>query len=308
MRKTLRKIYYHSKITQLILKLPKILFDAYRYKLLSDEDFLKRQFKREAGYEPNLKNPKTFNEKLQWLKLHDRTELHTICADKYAVRNFITKEIGEKYLIPLLLHTTESDQLQPSTLPNKPFIIKATHSSGRNLIVKNPNQLNWRSARKRAKKWLKENYYHYLREWQYKNIPPAIVVEELLMEPNGEIPLDYKFFCFNGKIEYIEVHENRFSTHKKLVYNESWEVLDFISTRNKGKRIDKPINFDLMKSIVHKLSKHFYFVRVDLYNLKGSIYFGELTFQPGSGYRRFRPKKQDRILGDKLNIPVLEVN
>ncbi len=220
------------------------------------------------------------------------------------MRDFIIDEIGEDFLIPLILHTNQIEILNPKKLPNKPFIIKATPRSGRNIIVTEPHKLYWKPVRKEIQKWLKENFYFLLREWQYKYIPPAVIVEDLLQEENGVIPLDFKFFCFNGQIEYIEVHENRYTDHKKLLYDKDWNVLDFISTREKGSVIEKPINFDLMKAIVYKLSSHFYFVRVDLYNIKGKIYFSELTFHPESGFRKFYPKEQDAILGDKLNIPL----
>lgn len=217
MREKLKTIYHSSKIVTLLLSIPKFIFDFYRYRILNDKIFLKFKFKQYLGYYPNLNNPKTFSEKLQWLKLYDRTPLHTICADKFAVRKFIAKEVGDEFLIPIFLHTNDVKSFNPVNLPNEPFIIKATHSSGRNLIVSEPGKMDWNLVRKKIKKWLKENFYYSLREWQYKNIPPAIIVEELLQEENGEIPRDFKFFCFNGQIEYIEVHENRHGDHKKLL-------------------------------------------------------------------------------------------
>ncbi|MBK6266514.1 hypothetical protein JKA74_15825 [Marivirga sp. S37H4] len=304
MREVLKKFYNNSKIGGALLQLPKSVYDFYRYKILSDEVFLKSRFKYELGYKLDLEKPETYNQKIQWLKIHDRTPLHTTCADKYAVRDFIAKEIGAQHLIPLILYTNNPSDLRPENFQEKSFIIKATHSSGRNHIVKDKNIADWSGIRKKARKWLNENFYYCLREWQYKNIPPAIIVEQLLQDENGLIPFDFKIHCFHGEVEIFEVHENRHFSHKKLLYDKNWNVQDFITHREKGTPIAPPKNLELMKSIAQKLAKHFCYVRVDLYEVNGNVYFGELTFHPGSGFRRFYPFERDRMLGEKLTLPI----
>lgn len=306
LRRKIINIYHNSRIGGILLKLPKSVYDFYRYRLLSDKAFLISRFEYELGYKLNLNSPKTLNEKIQWMKVYDRNPLYTLCSDKFAVRSYVEEKIGKKYLIPLVMHTNNAADLIPENLPEEPFIIKSTHSSGRNKIVWDKNSEDWNKIRKDAKKWLKENFYYRLREWQYKNIPPAIVVEKLITDENGLIPNDYKFWCFNGKIEYIEAHQNRHSDHKKVLYDKNWNITDFMHARKRGNPVSKPQNFELMKEIVSKLSADFYFVRVDIYEIKGKIYFGELTFSPGSGFQKFDPMEQDRILGDKLKLPIVQ--
>ncbi len=304
MRDTLKRFYNHSKIGGILLKIPKSVYDFYRYRLLTDEAYLKSRFKYELGYSLDLKSPKSFNQKIQWLKINNRQELLTTCADKYAVRSFIAKEIGEEFLIPLILNTNNPSDLHPDNFTQDKFIIKSTHSSMQNKIVLDKNKEDWPRIQKNARKWLKENFYYRHREWQYKNIPPALNVEELLQDENGGIPFDYKIHCFNGNIEFLEVHENRHTSHKKILYDPDWKVIDFITHREKGTIINPPKNLELMKFIAKKLSKYFIYVRVDLYEVNGKLYFGELTFRPGSGFIKFYPPEKDWAVGEKLVLPI----
>ena len=206
--------------------------------------------------------------------------------------------------MPLLLHTKNVNDLTPDNLPQTPFIIKATHYCGGNIIVRDKDKVNWNRVREKASIWLKENYYYRLREWQYKNIPPALVVEKLLQDNAGKIPYDYKIHCFHGEIEFIQVHQDRESNHRKVIYDSNWNQLKFSSHYEEGSAIPEPKTFDLMKKIARKLSSEFYYVRVDLYEVENTVYFGELTFHHASGFRKFSPASQDRILGDKLKLPI----
>lgn len=303
MLKKFRKIYQETYLGKLILMAPKWVYDIYRYKIQSDTQFLKSRYKFELGKKLNLENPKTFTEKLQWLKIHDRRNIHTICADKYAVREYIKNKIGEEYLIPLEFVTNNPNEIVPENLPDYPVIIKSTHASGRYIFVKDKSQIDWVDLRKTLKIWLKENYYYKLREWQYKNIPPAIIVEKLLFDKSGKIPYDFKIHCFNGNIEFIEVHEERLTEHKKVHYDVNWNVLKFKSHFIEGTPTEAPVTFEKMKEIAKTLSKEFSFVRIDLYELDNKIYFGEMTFHPGSGFRAYDPVEQDLILGEKLILP-----
>lgn len=303
MLRSFKALYTTTSLGKFLLTIPKWIYDLYRYNIQSDTDFLKSKFKLTFGRELDLKNPKTFNEKIQWLKLNDRRPLYTTCADKFAVRDYIKENIGEEYLIPLVLITDKTEDITPSKLPDYPFIIKPTHASGQYIIVNDKSQVNWQTVKKTIDKWLNVNYYYRLREWQYKDIPPAIIVEKLLIDERGVIPRDVKIHCFNGKIEFIEVHEDRLTNHTKTHYDENWKVLNFKSYFTEGKLSKPPITFEKMKTISKILSKDFHYVRVDLYELNGKIYFGELTFHPGSGFKAYEPEEQDLILGQKLILP-----
>lgn len=304
MREKLKNLNKKPLFGKFLFRIPHILYDFYRYRIMTDEQFIKATFRRELGYKLDLKSPKTFNEKIQWLKINDRTAKHTKCADKFAVREYVANRIGEEHLIPLLLHTKDVKDLVPENLPQIPFIVKATHFCGGNIIVRDKSQMNWKHIRHKADQWLKENYYYRLREWQYKNIPPALVVEKLLQDNAGKIPYDYKIHCFHGEIEFIQVHQDRESNHRKVIYDADWNLLKFSSYYEEGLAIPKPKTFDLMKKIARKLSAEFYYVRVDLYEVEDTVYFGELTFHHASGFRKFNPESQDRILGDKLKLPI----
>ncbi|WP_196782913.1 ATP-grasp fold amidoligase family protein [Malaciobacter mytili] len=250
-------------------------------------------------YNLNLKNPKSFNEKLQWLKINDRTKLHTKCADKYLVREYIEEKIGKEYLIPLIFVTDKIEDISIEKLPDFPVIIKPNHSRGA-YIIKDKFKSNLKSIQKKLKDELKVNFYYRTREWQYKHIKPLIIVEKLLLDENNQIPSDYKFLCMNGKVQLIQVDVDRFDKHEKTLYNKNWERQDFEFNFPKGKDIKKPKLLEKMIEISEILSKDFIFVRVDLYTLQDKIYFGELTFHPAGGFGWFNPPEFDFILGEKL--------
>jgi len=274
-----------------------------RYIFISDEKYIKYKFKKYLKYELNLDNPKSFNEKLQWLKLHDRTPLHTKCADKYRVRDYVKEKIGDKYLIPLIFVSNKLKDINKNNFPDFPVIVKPNHSRGAH-IIKDKNNFDFENLQKILKKELSTNFYYRTREWQYKDIKPLIVVEKLLLDDEGKIPKDYKFLCMNGKVELIQVDSNRLTDHEKTLYNKKWERQNFEFNFPAGKDIIKPKNLEEMISIAEILSKDFIFVRVDLYTIKQKIYFGELTFHPAGGFGWFKPQKIDFELGEKLNLPI----
>lgn len=276
-----------------------------RYIFIPDEKYIKYKFKKYFGYELNLENPKTFNEKLQWLKLNDRTKLHTICADKFLVREYIKEKIGEKYLIPLVFETTDVNKIIAEKMPEYPVIIKPNHSRGA-FIVKDKLNFNYTKIQKKLKDELKNNFYYRTREWQYKDIKPRVIVEKLLMDENGNIPNDYKFLCMNGNVELIQIDANRLNEHKKTLYSKDWKKQNFEFNFPIGDDIAKPETLDLMIKLAEILSKDFYFVRVDFYTIGKKVYFGELTFHPAGGFGWFKPKEQDLLLGEKLNIKNLD--
>jgi hypothetical protein len=271
------------------------------FKINSKRYLLKKRFKRVFGYDLPLDLPKTFNEKLQWKKLYDKRKIYTICADKYKVRKYVKDKISDKYLVPLLYVTKNPEEIVFGNLP-KMFVIKSNHASGQILVVNNKKKFNQKKIIKKLKRWLNINYYYVALEWFYKDITPKILIEKMLINQKGEIPEDYKFYCFSGKVESIQVNTERFiSTLKVDFYDPKWNHLDVkLSPHENGKIIPKPKKLRKMIELSEKLSKEFDFVRVDLYEVDGKIYFGELTFSPNSGFKPLFPKEYDYQLGSKL--------
>ena len=249
-------------------------------------------YKRHTGHDLNLLHPVTFSEKIQWLKLNDHNKLKTILCDKYAVRDWIKNKIGEKYLIPLFGVFDTPNDINYDILPNT-FVIKCTHASGTNIIVNNKNTLNKNETSIKLNAWLSLNYaFKFGLELQYKDITPRIIIEKKLENQGvGEL-FDYKFWCFNGKVEYIQFITNRFHGGiQTAFYDKYWKKQNFTthSLSNLMKKdIEKPNNLDEMIHLAQILSSSFNYVRVDLYRLDdGSIYFGEMTFTPSSGLIAF---------------------
>lgn len=298
-----------EKIKNLIKKT--FLKDIYihiKYKLIPSKIYIKIKFRKTFGFKLNLNYPKTFNEKLQWKKFYDHNPIYTLCSDKYAVREYIKKNIGEKYLIPLLFVTDEPDKI-PFNKIKPPYVIKSNHGSSRNIFIYNEQEINKKKIVKECNNWLKENYYYYGKEWQYKNIKPKIIIEKLLLNKKNEIPKDYKFHCFNGKVEFIQVDTDRFTNHKRTIYDKTWKKLPFkycAKVNNKPvydeKIVKKPNNYDKLLKVAEKLSEDFNYVRVDLYLVNKKIFFGELTFTPGSGFECFFLNKYDLIYGEKIKL------
>ncbi len=252
-----------------------------------------------------MESPKTFNEKIQWLKLTDRTPLHTQCADKYAVRSYVKNKLGEEYLIPLVLQTEDVSDLVPENFPDYPFIIKTNHDSSGGLIVRNKSKINWVKARREFRNKLKNNYYYGLGEWQYKNIKPCLIAEKLLSDVNGNIPPDFKLFCFNGRVKLIQLDLDRETAHKRNMYDTQWNLLDFKYIYEQGPDYPRPTSLDKMISLAEKIARDFIFVRVDFYNIGGKVYFGEITFHPESGAGKFIPEIWDSKLGQLLQLPAV---
>ena len=284
MKKNLKKIY------RFILKrLPaKIVLNIQNYR----------------GYHKfvNFNKPLYFGEKIQWLKLYGNLEKYEDYVDKYKVRRYVNKKIGDEYLIPLIEKYDDVKKIAYDKLPNK-FVFKLNNGSGYNLIVKNKAELDFEKTTKLLRKWLNEDYYKINKEPQYKNIKNMILCEKYISCKDGSLN-DYKFYCFDGRVEFIEVDFDRFSNHKMNFYNKNWELQSF----NKGKYGNyygdcrKPLNLDKMIEIAEILSKDFQFVRVDLYNVDGKIYFGELTFTPASGVTSFSPIEKDIDIAKMIKI------
>ncbi len=250
----------------------------------------------------NKNNLKYFGEKIQYMKLYGHLEKYTNYVDKYAVRNYVSEKIGEKYLIPLLGVYNYFDEIDYNKLPNE-FVLKANHGSGYVIIIKNKNEINKKKINKKLKNWLKEDYYKIKKEYQYKNVPKKILCESFIIDKQNEL-LDYKFFCFNGEPKFLKVDFDRFGEHKVNFYDMKWNLIDMqeYGCKNYKEHIKIPENFNLMVKLSKKLSEDFQFVRVDLYNVDGKIYFGELTFTPASGRHPFLPLEKDIEIAKEIVI------
>ncbi|MEI6865952.1 ATP-grasp fold amidoligase family protein [Flavicella sp.] len=296
---------YRNRIGQESIKktIDKLIDFLYPYE---DEKFIKSSFKSIFTYSLDLDKPVTFNEKLQWLKLNDRKDLHTICADKLLVRNYVSEKIGDKYLIPLIFSTKKISDISPKILPDYPTIIKTNHDSGSTFIIRDKKEYNWKELKEKLKASLHNNFYFASREWPYKNIPPRIIVEKLLIQKNGKVPNDYRFYCTKGKVNYIQLEIERESSHSRNIYDLDWNILHI--TRGdipSSKKIAKPRKLKEMISLCKKLSSPFIFARVDLYYINDEkIFFGEITFYPGGALTKFHPNKWDKIFGDMIHLPI----
>lgn len=274
------------------------------YDNMDDEKYLKRKYKACMGKELHLDSPQTFNEKLQWLKLHDRKPEYTTMVDKYAVKKYVADIIGEKYIIPTLGVWNHFDEIDFDKLPNQ-FVLKCTHDSGGIVICKDKNKLDLKSAKKKIEKCLKRNYYWSSREWPYKDVKPMIIAEKYMEDSKAHELIDYKFMCFNGVVKCSFTCSERFTESglKVTFFDKDWNVMPFErhypASKNPPK---KPINYSKMIQFSERLSKEIPFVRVDFYEINGQLYFGELTFYPGGGFEEFTPEEWDYKLGDFIKL------
>ena len=294
MTKTLKYIYKETFLGK-FLEPVKWIYDIYRFRIIPEKMFIKHTYKKALGKYPNLENPKLFSEKIQWLKLNDRTPLHTICADKYRVREYVKEKIGEKYLIPLVLETKNVNDICEKNMPDYPVIVKTNHDSGGGYIIKDKTKADYKYIRKELKKRLRKNYYWGNKEWEYKNIEKRIIVEKLLKDKSGNDLLnDYKIYCFNGEPVYIQTLFDRDTGVKETWYDLNWKKQNFCYFSKEKKEVQKPNSLDKMIKSSKKLSKDFKYIRVDLYDVNNQVYFGELTFHPFSGNMMWEPREWDR--------------
>jgi len=273
--------------------------------ILPDKLFINLFYREAYGYFPNLNNPKTFDEKLQWYKLYYRVPLMTTLTDKYEVRLYLEDKGFSGILNELYGVYNSVDKIDFSKLPER-FVIKATHGSGMNIICKDKESLNWETSRRLMNKWLKRNWYHFGREWPYKNIRPRLICEKYLENKEFEELIDYKFYCYNNKPEMLFVCTGRFSPGglKYSAYDMDWNRISVYKGRPSSDIVmEKPDNLQAMITIASELCQGFPFIRVDLYSVKGKIVFGELTFYPDSGIVPFTPDKYNYFFGDLFILP-----
>ncbi len=271
---------------------------------LGDKACIKLVFHAQLNKKLNLKEPETFNEKLQWIKLYDRNPLYTVMADKYAVREYVKENIGEEYSVPLLGVWDNPDDIDFSKLPNR-FVLKCTHDSGGIVICADKDKLNTESAVKFLKKRLKKSGSRYGREWPYKNIKRKVIAEQFLKDDETDELRDYKLHFFGGEIKFILVCSERQKGLKEDFFTPNWEHIPVKRPTHGHSEsvIAKPASLEKMIELGAALAKDIPFLRVDFYVVNGKIYFGETTFFPASGYTAFVPEKYDTIFGGYLKLP-----
>lgn len=276
------------------------------YHLLPDYIYIKILYKRRMGKKLDLKSPKTFNEKLNWLKLYDRKPIYTTMVDKYEVKDYVARLIGEEYIIPTLGVWDSFDDIDFDSLPER-FVLKCTHDSGGVYICHEKAKMNKKQLRWFFNYCLSKNYYYSCREWPYKNVKPRIIAEEYIEDlAQGDLK-DYKIFCFSGnaKVLFVASERNSIEETKFDFFDSEFKHLPIVWNGHPNAKVspEKPEHFDEMLEIASKLSQDIPQVRVDLYNLNGRILFGELTFSHWSGFVPFEPEEWDKKLGDMIILP-----
>ena len=275
------------------------------YNRMSDEKFLKRMYKIDIGKELDLDNPKTFNEKLNWLKINDRNPLYTTLVDKYEVKSFVSEKIGSQYVVPTIGVWDKFEEIDFDTLPNQ-FVLKCTHDSGGLVICKDKSTFDFKKAKSKIKKCLKNNYYYHLREWPYKNVKPRIIAEQYMEDSNSGDLKDYKFFAFNGKVKALYIatdRQNKDEEVKFTFFDRDFNYLPFTNAHQNAVELpQKPKCFDEMIMLAEKLSEGIKQVRLDFYEVDEKVYFGEITFFHMSGLNRFHPEEWDAIFGSWIDL------
>lgn len=275
----------------------------------SDKMYLKIWYHNKKGYWMDFDNPKTFNEKLQWLKLYNRNPKYTIMVDKYAVKQYVADIIGEQYIIPTLGVYKSINDINFDKLPNQ-FVLKCTHDSGGLLICRDKSKFDKEAARKIFENSLKTDFYRFGREWPYKNVPRRIIVEKYMIDEKSNDLRDYKFFCFNGRPLLVQVDFGRFKDHRRNFFDLNWNIvqLEIEYPSDHSFVIDKPSTFKQMVKFAIELSAGIPFVRIDMYEVNGHLYFGEITFFHGSGQETFIPAEWNLKLGKMINIDNISKN
>ena len=277
------------------------------YNNLPDEEFLKKYYRAVFHRELNLNDPKTFNEKLQWLKLYNRKPEYTVMVDKYNVRKYVADTIGEQYLIPLLGVWDDPEDIDFDALPEQ-FVLKCNHNSGLGMcICKDKSKLDIPKVKRDLKKGLEQDYFLTRREWPYKDVPRRIIAEKYMSDGFTEELNDYKLMCFNSKVKSTFVCSNRFSKDGLNVtfYDTDWNRMPFERFTHPAIKteIAKPKSYDEMVALAERLAQDIPFVHVDFYEINGRLYFGELTFFQASGFEKFNPESWDKTLGDLIKLP-----
>lgn len=279
---------------------------------LPDKTYLQLLYRFKMGHRLDLNHPKTFTEKIQWLKLYNRRPEYTLMVDKYAVKKYVADIIGEKYIIPTLGVWDKPEDIDWDALPNE-FVLKTTHGGGSGgvVICKDKKTFDRNKAILTLRDSMNGDIYRSLREWPYKDVKKRVLAEKY-MAPKDMVnnPIydlsDYKFFCFNGEPKYCQVIRDRHSKESIDFYDMNWRHQEFVGLNpiasNGINPVPRPLLLDDMICICHKLSKNMKFVRIDMYVIDNRIYFGEITFYPASGMGLFNPDKWNEELGNLISL------
>jgi len=274
---------------------------------LDDEQYTRLQWLLKYRRALDLDHPITFNEKIQWLKLRYRRPIMPALVDKIAVRDFVASKIGEQHLNTLYASGRTLAEIELASLPTS-FVVKCTHGSAWNVLVHDKATIDWQRTVEQVDRWLEIDYHDLRREWVYRDLEPRVVVERLLDAPSPPGLLDYKVFCFDGRPGFVQVDSDRHRDHRRNLYDIEWRRLPCELRYPAMERdVPRPANLDRMLELAATLSQGFPFVRVDLFNPGGQLLFGEMTFFPGNGFETFDPVDYDRLLGDQIQLPRLEV-
>ena len=276
----------------------------YAMRIIPDRAYIQMYYFAHFKKFCNLKNPKTYNEKLNWLKLHDKNPIYTRIVDKFEAKEYVKDIIGDQYIIPTLGVWDNFDDIDFDELPQQ-FVLKCIHDSEGLVIVKDKDKLDKEMAKNKIESALKQNFFYIGREWPYKNVKPRIIAEKYMEDHiDGELR-DYKFFCFDGEPKAMFVASDRASDNVKFDYFDlNFNHLDIKQKYPHAEQpLRKPVTFEKMIELSKVLSKGFPHVRVDFYEVDGQLYFGELTFYHFSGFMPFEPNKWDKIFGDWIKLP-----
>lgn len=279
----------------------KIFWGVLRH-IITDKQYAQIRYRLEQNRSLNLNNPSRFTEKIQWIKLYDRTELRKKVADRRRVRHYVSDRIGEEHLVPL---HEEFDKLTPDIWDSLPvqFVLKANHGCEMVKIVRDKTNADYSEIKQITGNWMTTNYFNIGREWVYKDLKRTILAEKLLLDENMQIPSDFKFFCFNGKVKLIQIDFNRFGNQKRNLYDRNFNQIEgqLLYPVFDG-AVSKPAGLDQAVEIAESLSKEFSFIRVDLYIVNNHVYFGELTNYPGNGFIPFKPLELEYKFGELIKI------
>lgn len=289
-------------------ELPYLIILKYPWLIKDDRKYIEYIWKHRMDYPLNLETPKRYNEKLQWIKLYDRRDIYTTMVDKCEVKKYVASIIGDEYIIPTLAVWTNVDDIDIDKLPNQ-FVLKTTHDSGGVAICKDKNNFDLQKAKEKLQYSLKRDFYILGREWPYKNVPRRIIAEQYMEDVETKELRDYKFFCFNGVPKALFIATDR--QNRKEPYFDFFDMefnhLDMRHGHPNAPHLpEKPKQFELMKELAAKLSKGYPHLRVDLYEVNGKVYFGELTLFHHTGMVNFEPEVWDDTFGEWIDCHVYD--
>ncbi len=276
------------------------------YNNLDDLKYLQKKFLYLIGHNLDIDYPKSYNEKLQWIKLYDRKPIYTKMVDKFEAKKIVEEKIGAEYVIPTLGVWEKFDEIDFEKLPKR-FVLKCTHDSGGVIVVDDKNKIDWMKIKEQFERKLSKNFYFYGREWPYRNVKPRIIAEkrlEMSSNNDSDIVNDYKVYTFNGKARICMINTERGIHTTADYFDKNFNKLDFSwGYPHSMRKIERPQNYDLMFQLAEKLAENTLELRVDFYEVSGQLFFGEMTFFDGSGFDKIEPFEWDLKLGDWIELP-----